>query len=71
MKVLTYWISKVTFISMIFFLSTTAWILAHPIESTIDGMLVYPSSVLWHIVALMIFMPATYMAHIIHRDWES
>ena len=70
MKVLTYWISKVTFISMIFFLCTTIWILIHPMESATEGMVTYPWSVLLHFMALMFFAPAAYMSHIIHRDWD-
>ncbi len=68
MKTFMYWVSKLTLIFMIFFLSTTTWILTHPFEGTIDGMLVYPSAIFWHIAAAMIFMPVTYISHIVYRD---
>ena len=70
MKVLTYWVGRLSLIFMIFFLCTTTWILMHPMESAIEGNVVYPSAVLWHILALMTFAPAAYISHIIHRDWE-
>ena len=69
MKTLTYWINKLSFIFMLFFLSTTIWILTHPIEIS-DGMLVYPSAILWHIIALFIFIPTTLISYIAYRDWD-
>jgi len=68
-KEIVYWINKLSLIFMMFFLSTTTWILTHPIEMA-DGMLVYPSVILWHIVALFIFIPATFISHIAYRDWD-
>ena len=68
-KKIVYWVNKLSLIFMMVFLSTTTWILTHPIEM-LDGMLVYPSTILWHIVALLILIATTFISHIAHRDWD-